>query len=64
MSPNVAADAFNGNAARIRHSVLLTDVSTGETPWLKEMIEKYDKTARSNGAIVGHGSPTASYVFV
>jgi short subunit dehydrogenase-like uncharacterized protein len=25
----------------------------GEMPWLKEMIEKYDTTAKENGAIVG-----------
>jgi short subunit dehydrogenase-like uncharacterized protein len=31
----------------------LTDVlSTGEIPWVKEMIEKYDLEAKANGAIV------------
>lgn len=26
--------------------------STGETPWLKDMIEKNDKIAKGNGSIV------------
>ena len=26
--------------------------STGETPWIKSIIEKYHETAKSNGAIV------------
>lgn len=26
--------------------------STGETPWLKDMIEKYDIIAKANGSIV------------
>lgn len=31
----------------------MTDLcSTGETPWVKSIIEKYHETAKSNGAIV------------
>ncbi|KAI9375628.1 Saccharopine dehydrogenase-domain-containing protein [Aspergillus egyptiacus] len=28
--------------------------ATGETPWVKQMIEKYHETAKSNGAIIIH----------
>ena len=32
--------------------LLLLLHSTGETPWLKDMIEKYDEIAKGNGSIV------------
>jgi hypothetical protein len=37
--------------------------STGETPWVKSIIEKYHETAKANGAIVRSGTNFCFYQF-